>query len=364
MSSPLISRMQPFGTTIFAEMSALATRTGAINLGQGFPDTDGPARDARGREGRDRRRAQPVPARPRRARAARRRSPRTRSASTGCASTRRRRCSSRSGRPRRSRRSSWRCASRATRSSRSSPTTTRYAATIALAGATRRTSVLRFPDFAVDEASLRAAFSYADAARPAQHAAQPDGQGLHPRRARARRRAGARARRLGRHRRGLRAPRLRRRRARPHRDAARHGGADHHDLLGRQDVLGDGLEGRLADRAGRGGGRRSHRQAVPHLRRLGAVPAGRGPRARTRRRGVCRPARLAPGKARPAVRRPSSMCGLQVSRPSGTYFVIADAAPLGAVDGLEFARAPAGRSPASWACRCRCSTTTRRPRAP
>ena len=42
MSSPLISRMQPFGTTIFAEMSALATRTSAINLGQGFPDTDGP----------------------------------------------------------------------------------------------------------------------------------------------------------------------------------------------------------------------------------------------------------------------------------------------------------------------------------
>lgn len=31
------------GTTIFAEMSALAVSTGAINLGQGFPDTDGPA---------------------------------------------------------------------------------------------------------------------------------------------------------------------------------------------------------------------------------------------------------------------------------------------------------------------------------
>ena len=30
------------GTTVFAEMSALALRTGAINLGQGFPDTDGP----------------------------------------------------------------------------------------------------------------------------------------------------------------------------------------------------------------------------------------------------------------------------------------------------------------------------------
>lgn len=39
---PLVARMRPFGTTIFAEMSALAVRTGAVNLGQGFPDTDGP----------------------------------------------------------------------------------------------------------------------------------------------------------------------------------------------------------------------------------------------------------------------------------------------------------------------------------
>ena len=31
------------GTTIFTVMSALATEHGAINLGQGFPDTDGPA---------------------------------------------------------------------------------------------------------------------------------------------------------------------------------------------------------------------------------------------------------------------------------------------------------------------------------
>jgi N-succinyldiaminopimelate aminotransferase len=40
---PLVARMQGFGTTVFAEMTALAVRTGAINLGQGFPDTDGPA---------------------------------------------------------------------------------------------------------------------------------------------------------------------------------------------------------------------------------------------------------------------------------------------------------------------------------
>jgi N-succinyldiaminopimelate aminotransferase len=38
----LVERMQGFGTTIFAEMSALALQTGSINLGQGFPDTDGP----------------------------------------------------------------------------------------------------------------------------------------------------------------------------------------------------------------------------------------------------------------------------------------------------------------------------------
>ncbi|NUP20078.1 MAG: pyridoxal phosphate-dependent aminotransferase [Streptomyces sp.] len=42
-SRPLLNRrLAEFGTTIFAEMSALALKTGSINLGQGFPDTDGP----------------------------------------------------------------------------------------------------------------------------------------------------------------------------------------------------------------------------------------------------------------------------------------------------------------------------------
>jgi N-succinyldiaminopimelate aminotransferase len=36
------TRLAAFGTTIFTEMSALAARTGAINLGQGFPDYDAP----------------------------------------------------------------------------------------------------------------------------------------------------------------------------------------------------------------------------------------------------------------------------------------------------------------------------------
>ncbi len=39
----LTPRMRPFTTTVFAEMSQLALQTGAVNLGQGFPDTDGPA---------------------------------------------------------------------------------------------------------------------------------------------------------------------------------------------------------------------------------------------------------------------------------------------------------------------------------
>ena len=41
-AQPLAAR-RGSGTTIFAEMSALALATGSVNLGQGFPDTDGPA---------------------------------------------------------------------------------------------------------------------------------------------------------------------------------------------------------------------------------------------------------------------------------------------------------------------------------
>lgn len=43
MDDSVARRLRPFGTTIFTEMSALAQRTGALNLGQGFPDEDGPA---------------------------------------------------------------------------------------------------------------------------------------------------------------------------------------------------------------------------------------------------------------------------------------------------------------------------------
>ncbi|MBB5872909.1 N-succinyldiaminopimelate aminotransferase [Allocatelliglobosispora scoriae] len=43
MTDVTSSKLRGLGTTIFAEMTALAKRTGAVNLGQGFPDTDGPA---------------------------------------------------------------------------------------------------------------------------------------------------------------------------------------------------------------------------------------------------------------------------------------------------------------------------------
>jgi N-succinyldiaminopimelate aminotransferase len=41
-TTSLARRLDGLGTTVFAEMSALALDTGAVNLGQGFPDSDGP----------------------------------------------------------------------------------------------------------------------------------------------------------------------------------------------------------------------------------------------------------------------------------------------------------------------------------
>jgi len=43
MSTPLAHRLEGIPPTIFSSMSALALRTGSVNLGQGFPDADGPA---------------------------------------------------------------------------------------------------------------------------------------------------------------------------------------------------------------------------------------------------------------------------------------------------------------------------------
>ncbi len=158
MAALLVRRMQGFGTTIFAEMSALATRTGAINLGQGFPDTDGPqvmldAAKAAIDGGRNQ--YPPGAGVPELLQAVADHQSRfygirvdpgrevlvTAGATEAIASAVLALCEP------------------GDEVVTFEPYYDSYAATIALAGATRRTSVLRFPDFAVDEASLREAFS-------------------------------------------------------------------------------------------------------------------------------------------------------------------------------------------------------------
>ena len=158
MGNPLVARMQGFGTTIFAEMSALASSTGAINLGQGFPDTDGPremldaAIDAISSGRNQYPPGAGVPE------------------LLAAVAEHQRAVLRAVGRPRHE----VLVTAGATEAIAAvvlglcepgdevvtfEPYYDSYAATIALAGAVRRTSVLRFPDFAVDEASLRAAFS-------------------------------------------------------------------------------------------------------------------------------------------------------------------------------------------------------------
>jgi N-succinyldiaminopimelate aminotransferase len=158
MGNPLVTRMQGFGTTIFAEMSELARSTGAINLGQGFPDIDGPremlvaAIDAinAGRNqyppgagvpellaaiAEHQRRFYGLVVDPAREVLV------TAGATEAIAAVILGLCEP------------------GDEVVTFEPYYDCYAATIALAGGVRRTSVLRFPDFAVDEVSLRAAFS-------------------------------------------------------------------------------------------------------------------------------------------------------------------------------------------------------------
>jgi N-succinyldiaminopimelate aminotransferase len=150
--------MQGFGTTIFAQMSELALRTGAINLGQGFPDTDGPAEMLEAavdaiRSGRNQ--YPPGAGVPELRLAIAEHQQRfyglsvdpdrevlvTAGATEAIAAVILALCEA------------------GDEVVTFEPYYDSYAATIALAGASRRTCALRFPDFAVDEALLRAAFS-------------------------------------------------------------------------------------------------------------------------------------------------------------------------------------------------------------
>ena len=156
--SPGHPALAPFGTTIFATMSALASEHGAINLGQGFPDTDGPeevleAAVAAIRGGRNQ--YPPGAGVPELLDAVAAHQKRfyglevdpgsevlvTVGATEAIAAT------------------VLALVQPGDEVVTFEPYYDSYAATIALAGGVRRTSVLRFPEFAVDEASLRAAFS-------------------------------------------------------------------------------------------------------------------------------------------------------------------------------------------------------------
>jgi N-succinyldiaminopimelate aminotransferase len=150
--------MLPFGETIFAEMSALAAETNSINLGQGFPDTDGPIEmlaAAKAAIDNGRNQYPPgsgVPEQLATISAHQERfygirvDPRSQvlvtvGATEAIASVIHALCEP------------------GDEVVTFEPYYDSYAACIALAGATRRTSLLRFPDFAIDEESLRAAFS-------------------------------------------------------------------------------------------------------------------------------------------------------------------------------------------------------------
>jgi N-succinyldiaminopimelate aminotransferase len=158
MGGPLVARMQGFGSTIFAEMTALATEHGAVNLGQGFPDTDGPRvmlEAAKAAIDAGRNQYPPGPGVPELLDAVASHQKRfygidldprrevlvTVGATEAIAATVLALCEP------------------GDEVVTFEPYYDSYAASIALAGASRRTSVLRFPDFTVDEASLRAAFS-------------------------------------------------------------------------------------------------------------------------------------------------------------------------------------------------------------
>lgn len=150
--------LAPFGTTIFATMSALAVEHDAINLGQGFPDTEGPQEvldAAKAAIDAGRNQYPPGAGVPELLEAVALHQKRfygidldpgsevlvTVGATEAIYAT------------------IMALVQPGDEVVTFEPYYDSYAASIALAGGVRRTSVLRFPDFAVDEASLRAAFS-------------------------------------------------------------------------------------------------------------------------------------------------------------------------------------------------------------
>ena len=297
----LVERMRPFTSTIFAEMSALAAAHRRDQPRPGLPRHRRPAVAARRRRREHHRRGQPVPAGPRASRRCAPPWPSTSAASTASTSTRTT-CSSPPARPRRSRPRCWRCASRATRSSTFEPYYDSYAATIALAGAmlrhraaARRRPSASTPTSCAPRSPPRtrlvlvntphnptgAVFDREQLTLIGELAAEHDAVVVTDE--------------VYEH------MTLRRAAARPDGHAAGHGRAHADDLLGRQDVLGHRLEGRLGARAAASWSRRCGRPSSSSPTSAGApfqpaIAAALGAARRLLRRPGRRPA----AQARPA----------------------------------------------------------------
>ena len=295
-------------------MSALAVATGSINLGQGFPDADGPpevneAAIAAIRAGHNQ-----YPPGDRDPRAAPARSPSTRRSGTASTYDPDTEVLVTAGATEAIAATLLALCEPGDEVVTFEPYYDSYAACIAMAGAQRRVVQLRPPDYSFDADALAARDHAAHAAPAAQLAAQPDRQGVLARRARADRATVRRARPGRGHRRGVRAPRVRRR-ARPARDVPGHARPHGHDLVGGQDVLVHRLEDRVGVRVARARRRGAHGEAVPHLRERRPVPARDRGRARAcRDRYFRRVAADLAGEARPARRRASPPPGSTCSR--------------------------------------------------
>ncbi len=341
MTRPLLNRrLAGLGTTIFAEMSALAVATGSINLGQGFPDTDGPAEVARAAadavlSGRGNQ-YPPGPGIPelRQAIAAHQKrfyglevDPDTEVLVTAGATE------------------AIAAAMLALLEPGDEviafePYYDSYAASIAMAGADEGAGDAAAAGLPARPGRAARRGDQPDPADPAELPAQPDRHGAHRRRAGRHRQPGHRARPAGGDRRGLRAPGLRRR-AHPDRVAAGHAGPDRHDQLGGQDVLVHRLEGRLGDRHQRAGLGGAHDQAVPHLRQRRPVPVrdrGRRWACRTPSTTASPPTCAASATCwRRGWPRPASRCSGRPGRTSSPP--TSPASPADGRTGLAFCRA-------------------------
>ena len=343
-------------------MSALAAATGSINLGQGFPDTDGPEElieaasppSARAATSTRRATASPSCARP---------SPTTSARFYGLdVRPRHRGPGHRRAPPRRSPPRCWRCASRATRSSSSSRTTTRTPPRARWPAP----SPGRAPAPARLARSTRTSCAAAVTPRTklvllnSPH--NPTGKVFSPRGA------------------GSRSPPCASSTtpgvtdevyehlvfdgdARPARHAARHGGAHADHLVGGKTFSVTGWKVGWVSGPAPLVGRGARGQAVPHLHQRRAVPARHRarPAVPARRHGPRSPPTLA-GEAGPALRRARGARVRRCFRPAATYFATTDIAPVapGRAPTSSAWRCPSGA--VSWPSRARSSTTRPIPR--